>query len=102
MWFLKRKNKKEEKRESINTNSYLKDIIVQKALAENKEKDEKIEQLTKGITVALENAQNLRQSNDNLEKNMIVLQETISKIKAICKTSTKSKISKQILEELGE
>lgn len=80
--FMKLFNKKEKKNENKGTgNDIIKHLALQKALEELKEQKNK---------------------NDNLQINIMVLQNTINKIKEICKESKTSKIAKAILKELGE
>ena len=102
MWFNFKK-KKEEKKVMNKANDLVKEMVLQKALEENKEKENKIKELNKAIVVTLENSEELRNSNRNLENNLEVLQNTIEKIREICKTSNGRVIGvNTILKELGE
>lgn len=102
MWFNFKK-KKEEKKVMNKANDLVKEMVLQKALEENKEKENKIEELNKAIVVTLENSEELRNSNRNLENNLEVLQNTIEKIREICKASNGRVIGvNTILKELGE
>ena len=77
-------NKKENRKINPNKgtgNDIIKHLALQKALEELKEQKNK---------------------NDNLQMNIMVLQNTINKIKEICRESKTSKIAKAILKELGE
>lgn len=100
MWF---KKKKEEKKVMKRANDIVQEMILKKALEENKEKELKIQERDKAIVIALENAAELRAKNNNLEKNLEVLQNTIEKIKEICNNNDGNVISKnKILKEIGE
>lgn len=102
MWFNFKK-KKEEKKVMNKANDLVKEMVLQKALEENKEKENKIEELNKAIVVTLENSEELRNNNRNLENNLEVLQNTIEKIREICKISNGKVIGvNTILKELGE
>lgn len=102
MWFNFKK-KKEEKRVMNKANNLVKEMVLQKALEENKEKELKIQERDKAIVIALENAEELRKDNANLEKNLEVLQNTIEKIKEICNSSKGKVIGvNTILREIGE
>ncbi len=96
MFFKKRKEEK-------TANNAVKDMITHKALKELKIKDFEIEELNKGITIALENAEELRKDKKNLERNLEVLQASIENIREICNNSKGKVVSKKkILKELGE
>lgn len=100
MWF---KKKKEEKNIMRRANNIVKEMILQKSLEENKEKELKIQERDKAIVIALENSEELRKANKNLENNLNVLQATIEKIREICNNSDGNVISKnKILKEIGE
>ena len=102
MWFNFKK-KKEEKKVMNKANDLVKEMVLQKALEENKEKENKIEELNKAIVITLENSEQLRNINMNLENNLEVLQNTIEKIREICKASNGRVIGvNTILKELGE
>lgn len=101
MWLFK--NKKEEKNVMKRANNIVKEMILKKALEENKEKELQLQERDKAVVIALENAAELRESNANLENNLNVLQATIEKIREICNNSDGNVISKnKILKEIGE
>ena len=103
MWLFKNKKKKEEKNAIKRANDIIKEMILKKALEENKEKELQLQEREKAIVIALENASELRKSNTNLENNLGVLQATIEKIREICNNSDGNVISKnKILKEIGE
>lgn len=103
MWLFKNKKKKEEKNVMKRANDIVKEMILKKALEENKEKELQLREREKAIVIALENAEELRKSNTNLENNLEVLQATIEKIREICNNSDGNVISKnKILKEIGE
>lgn len=103
MWLFKNKKKKEEKNVMKRANDIVKEMILKKALEENKEKELQLQEREKAIVIALENAEELRKSNTNLENNLGVLQATIEKIREICNNSDGNVISKnKILKEIGE
>ncbi len=105
MWLFKNKNKKkkEEKNVMKRANNIVKEMILKKALEENKAKELQLREREKAIVIALENAEELRNSNTNLENNLGVLQATIEKIREICNNSDGNVISKnKILKEIGE
>ena len=103
MWLFKNKKKKEEKNVMKRANDIVKEMILKKALEENKAKELQLQEREKAIVIALENASELRKSNTNLENNLGVLQETIEKIREICNNSDGNVISKnKILKEIGE
>lgn len=100
MWF---KKKKEEKNVMKRANDIVQEMILKKALEENKAKELQLQEREKAIVIALENASELRKSNTNLENNLGVLQATIEKIREICNNSDGNVISKnKILKEIGE
>lgn len=100
MWF---KKKKEERNVMKRANNIVKEMILKKALEENKDKELQLREREKAIVIALENAEELRKSNMNLENNLGVLQATIEKIREICNNSDGNVISKnKILKEIGE
>lgn len=101
MWLFK--NKKEEKNVMKRANNIVKEMILKKALEENKEKELQLQERDKAVVIALENTAELRESNTNLENNLNVLQATIEKIREICNNSDGNVISKnKILKEIGE
>ena len=103
MWLFKNKKKKEEKNVMKRANDIVKEMVLQKALKENKDKELQLREREKAIVIALENAEELRKSNTNLENNLGVLQATIEKIREICNNSDGNVISKnKILKEIGE
>ena len=103
MWLFKNKKKKEEKNVMKRANDIVKEMILKKALEENKVKELQLQEREKAIVIALENASELRKSNTNLENNLGVLQATIEKIREICNNSDGNVISKnKILKEIGE
>lgn len=103
MWLFKNKKKKEEKNVMKRANDIVQEMILKKALEENKAKELQLREREKAIVIALENAEELRKSNTNLENNLGVLQATIEKIKEICNNNDGNVISKnKILKELGE
>ena len=84
-------------------NDIVQEMILKKALEENKAKELQLQEREKAIVIALENASELRNSNTNLENNLGVLQATIEKIREICNNSDGNVISKnKILKEIGE
>lgn len=88
--------KKETKKVMGDANKIMTDIILQKALDENKEKENKIKNLK------IEN-ERIFEDKKNLERNIDVLNNTIKKIKEICNNSNGKVVSKaKILKELGE
>lgn len=100
MWF---KKKKEERNVMKRANDIVQEMILKKALEENKAKELQLQEREKAIVIALENASELRKSNTNLENNLGVLQATIQKIREICNNSDGNVISKnKILKEIGE
>lgn len=100
MWF---KKKKEETNVMKRANDIVQEMILKKALEENKAKELQLQEREKAIVIALENASELRKSNTNLENNLGVLQATIEKIREICNNSDGNVISKnKILKEIGE
>lgn len=103
MWLFKNKKKKEEKNIMKRANDIVQEMILKKALEENKAKELQLQEREKAIVIALENASELRKSNTNLENNLGVLQATIEKIREICNNSDGNVISKnKILKEIGE
>ena len=103
MWLFKNKSKKEEKNVMKRANDIVQEMILKKALEENKAKELQLQEREKAIVIALENASELRNSNTNLENNLGVLQATIEKIREICNNSDGNVISKnKILKEIGE
>lgn len=103
MWLFKNKKRKEEKNVMKRANNIVKEMILKKALEENKEKELQLQEREKAIVIALENASELRKANTNLENNLGVLQATIEKIREICNNSDGNVISKnKILKEIGE
>lgn len=103
MWLFKNKKKKEERNVIKRANNIVKEMILKKALEENKAKELQLQEREKAIVIALENAEELRKSNTNLENNLGVLQATIEKIREICNNSDGNVISKnKILKEIGE
>lgn len=103
MWLFKNKKKKEERNVMKRANNIVKEMILKKALEENKAKELQLQEREKAIVIALENAEELRKSNTNLENNLGVLQATIEKIREICNNSDGNVISKnKILKEIGE
>lgn len=93
--------KKEKK--VVKANDIIKNEILKKALSENATKTIKIEELNKRIVISLENAAELREKNENLIRNIEILQTTIENIKEICNNSNSNVISKnKILKEIGE
>lgn len=97
------KRKKEEKQVIKRANDIITKEILRKALLENKNKDSEIKELNEGISIALENADELRKEKNNLENNLQVLQTTIENIKEICNNSNGRVVSKnKILEQIGE
>lgn len=103
MWLFKNKKKKEEKNVMKRANDIVQEMILKKALEENKGKELQLREREKAIVIALENAEELRKANTNLENNLGVLQATIEKIREICNNSDGNVISKnKILKEIGE
>ena len=103
MWLFKNKKKKEERNVMKRANDIVQEMILKKALEENKAKELQLQEREKAIVIALENASELRKSNTNLENNLGVLQATIEKIRGICNNSDGNVISKnKILKEIGE
>lgn len=103
MWLFKNKKKKEERNAMKRANDIVQEMILKKALEENKDKELQLREREKAIVIALENAEELRKSNTNLENNLGVLQATIEKIREICNNSDGNVISKnKILKEIGE
>lgn len=103
MWLFKNKKKKEERNVMKRANDIVEEMILKKALEENKDKELQLREREKAIVIALENAEELRNSNTNLENNLGVLQATIEKIREICNNSDGNVISKnKILKEIGE
>lgn len=103
MWLFKNKKKKEERNVMKRANDIVQEMILKKALEENKAKELQLREREKAIVIALENAEELRKSNTNLENNLGVLQATIEKIREICNNSDGNVISKnKILKEIGE
>lgn len=103
MWLFKNKKKKEERNVMKRANDIVQEMILKKALEENKAKELQLQEKEKAIVIALENAEELRKSNTNLENNLGVLQATIEKIREICNNSDGNVISKnKILKEIGE
>ena len=103
MWLFKNKKKKEERNVMKRANDIVQKMILKKALEENKDKELQLREREKAIVIALENAEELRKSNTNLENNLGVLQATIEKIREICNNSDGNVISKnKILKEIGE
>lgn len=103
MWLFKNKKKKEERNVMKRANDIVQEMILKKALEENKEKELQLQEREKAIVIALENASELRKTNTNLENNLEVLQATIEKIREICNNSDGNVISKnKILKEIGE
>lgn len=103
MWLFKNKKKKEERNVMKRANDIVQEMILKKALEENKEKELQLQEREKAIVIALENASELRKSNTNLENNLGVLQATIEKIREICNNTDGNVISKnKILKEIGE
>lgn len=103
MWLFKNKKKKEEKNVMKRANDIVQEMILKKALEENKGKELQLREREKAVVIALENAEELRKANKNLENNLGVLQATIEKIREICNNSDGNVISKnKILKEIGE
>lgn len=103
MWLFKNKKKKEERNVMKRANDIVQEMILKKALEENKDKELQLREREKAIVIALENAEELRKANTNLENNLGVLQATIEKIREICNNSDGNVISKnKILKEIGE
>lgn len=103
MWLFKNKKKKEERNIIKRANDIVQEMILKKALEENKAKELQLREREKAIVIALENASELRKFNTNLENNLEVLQATIEKIREICNNSDGNVISKnKILKEIGE
>lgn len=103
MWLFKNKKKKEERNVMKRANDIVQEMILKKALEENKAKELQLQEREKAIVIALENASELRKFNTNLENNLGVLQATIEKIREICNNSDGNVISKnKILKEIGE
>ena len=103
MWLFKNKKKKEERNVMKRANDIVQEMIFKKALEENKAKELQLQEREKAIVIALENAEELRKANTNLENNLGVLQATIEKIREICNNSDGNVISKnKILKEIGE
>ena len=103
MWLFKNKKKKEERNVMKRANDIVQEMILKKALEENKAKELQLREREKAIVIALENASELRRYNTNLENNLGVLQATIEKIREICNNSDGNVISKnKILKEIGE
>lgn len=103
MWLFKNKKKKEERNVMKRANDIVQEMILKKALEENKAKELQLQEREKAIVIALENASELRKTNTNLENNLGVLQATIEKIREICNNSDGNVISKnKILKEIGE
>lgn len=103
MWLFKNKKKKEERNVMKRANDIVEEMILKKALEENKDKELQLREREKAIVIALENAEELRKANTNLENNLAVLQATIEKIREICNNSDGNVISKnKILKEIGE
>lgn len=103
MWLFKNKKKKEERNVMKRANDIVQEMILKKALEENKAKELQLQEREKAIVIALENASELRKYNTNLENNLRVLQATIEKIREICNNSDGNVISKnKILKEIGE
>lgn len=78
--FKKRKESKEGKHFRVNAD-LIGDMIIEKALKENQQKQAEIV---------------------NLESNIEVLQNSIEKVKEICSKTKSSKVAREILKELGE
>lgn len=78
--FKKKKEKKEGKHFKTN-GDLIGDMIIEKALRENQQKQAEI---------------------INLESNIEVLQNSIEKVKEICSKTKSSKVAREILKELGE
>lgn len=93
--FNRNKNKNKNKGTG---NDIINQLALQEALRELKAEREITESLRKDLKIYEE--KDLK--NKNIENNLKALQNTNEKIKEICKTSKTSKISKQILKELGE
>lgn len=103
MWLFKNKKKKEERNVMKRANDIVQEMVLKKALEENIAKELQLQEREKAIVIALENAEELRKSNKNLENNLRVLQATIEKIREICNNSDGNVISKnKILKEIGE
>ena len=103
MWLFKNKKKKEEKNVMKRANDIVREMVLKKALEENIAKELQLQEREKAVVIALENAEELRKSNTNLENNLGVLQATIEKIREICNNSDGNVISKnKILKEIGE
>ena len=94
--------KKRKRNKNIGkTNDIIKEEILKKALLENKRKNYEIKELNEGIEIALENASELRKENENLRKNLEVLQTTVENIKEVCDNSRGKVISKnKVLKEI--
>lgn len=78
--FKKKKEKKEGKHFKMN-GDLIGDMIIEKALRENQQKQAEIV---------------------NLESNIEVLQNSIEIVKEICSKTKSSKVAREILKELGE
>lgn len=78
--FKTKKEKKEGKHFKMN-GDLIGDMIIEKALRENQQKQAEI---------------------INLESNIEVLQNSIEKVKEICSKTKSSKVAREILKELGE
>lgn len=103
MWLFKNKKKKEERNVMKRANDIVQEMVLKKALEENIAKELQLQEREKAIVIALENAEELRKANTNLENNLGVLQATIEKIREICNNSDGNVISKnKILKEIGE
>ena len=103
MWLFKNKKKKEERKVMKRANDIVQEMVLKKAVEENIAKELQLQEREKAIVIALENAEELRKTNTNLENNLGVLQATIEKIKEICNNSDGNVISKnKILKEIGE
>lgn len=103
MWLFKNKKKKEERNVMKRANDIVQEMVLKKALEENIAKELQLQEREKAIVIALENAEELRKANTNLENNLGVLQATIVKIREICNNSDGNVISKnKILKEIGE
>ena len=95
MWLFKNKKKKEERNVMKRANDIVQEMILKKALEENKAKELQLQEREKAIVI--------RKTNTNLENNLGVLQATIEKIREICNNSDGNVISKnKILKEIGE
>ena len=95
------KNKSKNKKETKVNAEFLK-VILEQALKENKGKEDKIKILNHNMEILIDNSEELRDKNLILNKNIETLINTNEVIKSICRRYRTSKVSKEILKELGE